>query len=223
MRTLTAIATGLLAVTLSTAAEAKRSRGDEIAKLRAQIAEMKRDLLAMQRKVNAPPLSFAVTSLLYPPEGIGRLSPPVAVVPPPTPAEQPRTLTTYVNHLPGVDTSMLPVPLREWLDKVRVQCAGFRVISAYRPGARVAGSGRVSLHALKKAADFVVKDYSCAQKVLAKFPGGLSTDPHRVNHLHISYWPKSREWAARFAHGGGKRYYAKRWKARYAARHRNRG
>jgi len=216
----TVAVTALLAATLiSTTAEAKRPKGDELAKLRAEIWEMKRDLAAMRRKAATPQPSFILESILrYPPEGLGRLIPPL-LVPPPAPAEVPRTLSTYRDHLPGVSMAKAPEPLQEWMRKVAGACAGFKAISVCRPGARVRGTGRISLHASCRAVDFQVRDYSCAQKVLKGFPGGLSTDPHRVAHLHASWAPNAREWKARFAHGGGRSYHAKRyakrhWKAR---------
>lgn len=220
MRYGTALLVAAITAFTANTADAKRSKGNEIAKLRAEIQAMKQDLLAMKRRVSAPPPSSIVESILrYPPEGIDRLLPPI-LVPPPTPAEQPRTLTSYRDHLPGVSMKGAPAALQDWMRKVAAACPGFKAISVCRPGARVAGSGRISLHASCRAVDFQVRDYACAQAVLKGFPGGLSTDPYRVKHLHASWSPGGREWKARFAHGGGRSYYAKRYKSRYAARHR---
>lgn len=214
----------LLTTIASTTAEAKRSRGDEIALMRARIVSMERDLQAMRRKFEAPPAAFFLASLAaYPPEGVGRIVPPLISLPPPTAPEQPaNVLTAYRDHLtslPGVSMRGAPVLLQDWMRKVAAACPGFKAISVCRPGARVAGSGRTSLHATCRAVDFQVKSPSCAWAVLnkpgARFPGGLSNDYRRVNHFHVSWAPKGREWAARFAHGGG-RHYAKRYKARYA-------
>lgn len=129
------------------------------------------------------------------------------------PLIEPLRMTPIIDApLRGVSTTCLPAPLKAWLQKVQNACPGFRVSSALRKNARVAGSGRRSLHASCKAADFVVKDWPCAQRVLAKFPGGVSTDPTTVRcngrlcpHIHVSYAPKGREWGARFAHSGGKK------------------
>lgn len=139
--------------------------------------------------------------------------PKIAVAVPTAPEPKPEpTITGYVRALPGVSIAMVPKPLQDWMHRVAASCAGFRVVSSFRAGARVAGSRRISLHALAKAVDFVVGDYSCARRVLANFPGGLSTDPHRVNHLHASWWPKSREWGSRFEHRGGYRYARRGWR-----------
>lgn len=92
------------------------------------------------------------------------------------------------------------------------------MISTFRPGARVAGTGRTSLHASHRAADFVVRSWHCAYAALRGFPGGLSTDPGRVGHVHASWAPGGREWGARFAHGGGHGYARSRAAGRTAAR-----
>ena len=121
-----------------------------------------------------------------------------------------------------------------WVRKVASACSGTKVISVCRPGARVRGTGRTSLHASCRAIDFQVASPSCAWGVLNKkgdrFPGGMSNDYARVKHFHVSWAKGSGEWSARFAHGGGKRYakrayakrhyakHAKRWKAKYARR-----
>ena len=83
---------------------------------------------------------------------------------------------------------------------------GARVISGYRPGARVAGSGRVSEHAYDHARD-LRGDYACIYRHLAGWPGGYSTDPGRVGHVHVSLGGP--EDGRRFAHGGSWHRYAR--------------
>lgn len=92
---------------------------------------------------------------------------------------------------------------------------GARVISGYRPGARIAGTGRVSEHAYDHARD-IVGNYSCIYAHLAGWPGGYSTDPGRVGHVHVSLGGP--EDGRRFQHGGGGRrhHYAHRHRTRYA-------
>jgi hypothetical protein len=106
----------------------------------------------------------------------------------------------------SVSTAGLPRPLVAAIRRVQVACPGFRVISAFRPGARVRGSGRLSLHARHRAADIAGGNYRCAYRVLAGFPGGMSTDAGRIRHIHLSWEPGGREWGLRFAHGGHRRY-----------------
>lgn len=89
-------------------------------------------------------------------------------------------------------------------DKVRsIQsaCPGTHVISAVRH-TRVAGTRRMSLHASGHAVD-VRGPYSCIYAQLAGWPGGYSTDAHRMRHIHISLG--GREDGLRFRHGGHRR------------------
>jgi hypothetical protein len=93
------------------------------------------------------------------------------------------------------------------------------LISAHRPGAVVAGSGRASLHSAypSRAAD-MAGNPSCIYAHLHGWRGGYSVDYSRVKHVHISWSPPGsghmagREWHARFNHygGGRRRHYASR-------------
>lgn len=109
-----------------------------------------------------------------------------------------------------VSTGCLPDQLKAALAKVQAACPGFNVISANRPGSRVRGSGRTSLHASCQAADITVSKWSCASRVLKDFPGGMSTDPERVGHIHVSMARGSREYGSRFAHWQPKRHRVSR-------------
>jgi hypothetical protein len=117
-----------------------------------------------------------------------------------------------------VSTSLagFPIELVSKISEIVMQC-GSRIASAYRPGARVAGSGVISNHALKKAVD-VAGNPSCIYARLKGWPGGYSTDYYTApggHHVHISY-NRNKEWGRRFAHYHGPR------KVRYA-RHQRRG
>ncbi len=92
----------------------------------------------------------------------------------------------------------LPYQLAAKVQEIEQAC-GSRVISAYRPGARVRGSGRLSLHGFHEAAD-MQGNPSCIYARLQGWPGGYSTDYGRVRHVHISYSASGREMGARFAH-----------------------
>lgn len=108
----------------------------------------------------------------------------------------------------SVNTSCLPYQIKAALEKANQAC-GITVISAHRPGARIAGTGHMSMHATCRAADFTTRNPPCVIQALSDWRGKLSTDYHRVRHFHIddgSY--------ARFAHGGHRRMHAKR--TRYA-------
>lgn len=82
---------------------------------------------------------------------------------------------------------------------------GSRVISGYRH-THVAGTRRWSLHAFGKAID-VAGNPTCVYSHLRSWPGGVSIDYGRVQHVHISYDPESgREMGIRFAHYIPRRY-----------------
>ena len=107
-----------------------------------------------------------------------------------------------------------------------VHSCGARLISGYRPGARVAGTGHASLHSAypARAAD-LSGNPSCIYSHLHGWQGGYSTDYGSVRHVHISYSPPGsgylagREWHARFAHyGGGHHGFARRHHHRVAMR-----
>lgn len=119
-----------------------------------------------------------------------------------------RTMRGYAQHLsrnPTRDLSGFPEPLVSKVREIESAC-GSKVISAYRPGSRVRGSGRLSLHSVRKAVD-MQGNPACMRSHLVGWRGGASTDYSGIkpNHIHISYEPGGREWGARFAHYSGKR------------------
>lgn len=87
----------------------------------------------------------------------------------------------------GAISGSLPSTVRTALARVASACSGFKVVSTYRKGARIRGTGRRSLHSYGLAADFRVNNYGCALKILASSPGiGYSKDGSRCRHLHVS-------------------------------------
>lgn len=77
-----------------------------------------------------------------------------------------------------------------------VGACGSRVTSGVRH-TRAAGSRRLSLHASGRAVD-LAGNPRCIYRMLAGWPGGVSTDYGRVRHVHVSYG--GREHGLRFAH-----------------------
>lgn len=104
-----------------------------------------------------------------------------------------------------------PAPLVAKVRELERKC-GSVITSAHRPGARVRGSGRLSLHHSREAVD-MNGNPRCMRVHLRGWPGGLSTDYHRVKHYHISYSFRGREWGSRFVH----------WQPTRAARRRGYG
>jgi hypothetical protein len=122
-----------------------------------------------------------------------------------------KSVTTSVRsvrrqHHRSLSISGLPEPLVRKVEEIKQHCPGFHVVSAYRPGARVAGSGRLSLHAVHKAVDIAGPHPQCAYARLHGWPGGVSIDYARVHHIHMSWSPHGHEWHARFAHWHGQRF-----------------
>jgi hypothetical protein len=113
-----------------------------------------------------------------------------------------------VGSLRGVPSS-----IQSFLSAVSSQCGGVKVISGYRPGARVAGTRVTSCHAMGQAADYTTSNPACALRVATGYGLGHSIDYGRVGHYHVSSC--SREAGMRFNHGGGGRY-ARRSAIRHA-------
>ncbi len=103
-------------------------------------------------------------------------------------------------------TGIVP-PLAVMARKLVAVC-GARVTSGVRR-TYVRGTRKRSQHWTGQAVD-IVGNPRCMYPMLAKWPGGYSTDYTRVkpNHLHLSWG--GREHGKRFVHGGGKRKYARR-------------
>jgi hypothetical protein len=80
--------------------------------------------------------------------------------------------------------------------EIASQC-GSRVVSGFRPGARVAGSGHPSLHASGRAVD-ISGNPRCIYSHLRGWPGGYSIDYGAVRHVHVSLG--GREDGVRFRH-----------------------
>ena len=128
---------------------------------------------------------------------------------------------------PAAPSALLPRPVRALAALVAFPAAlvakaaeivtscGSQIISAFRPGAVVAGTNRPSLHRYRKAVD-IAGAPSCIYAHLKGWPGGYSVDYGRVRHVHLSYDPHGREWGARFVHGGGSHRYAHRHWRRFA-------
>jgi hypothetical protein len=124
----------------------------------------------------------------------------------------------------GPSVGDLVSALRSKVSEITSAC-GSRLISGYRPGARVAGSGHPSLHSVypARAAD-VEGNPSCVYSHLQGWAGGYSIDYGRVRHVHISYSPPGsgylagREWHARFAHYTGGQHRSAHRHHRYALR-----
>jgi hypothetical protein len=78
-----------------------------------------------------------------------------------------------------------------------VASCGSTVISSFRPGARIAGTGHASMHASGRAVD-IRGNPSCIYGHLHGWRGGYSVDYGAVQHVHISLG--GHEDGVRFSH-----------------------
>lgn len=101
---------------------------------------------------------------------------------------------------PGNDFTIASVhgPLASKAEEIVGNC-GSTVISALRPGARIAGTGHTSLHASGRAVDIKGNPH-CIYSHLQGWPGGYSVDYGAVQHVHVSLG--GFEDGRRFVHNG---------------------
>lgn len=116
----------------------------------------------------------------------------------------------------GAPRGCLSKPARELLEKVEERFGPVKVISTCRPGARIAGSGRISRHASGNAVDF---DAGNRKGAIIKWlvanhkKGGTMTYPD-MSHIHIDIGQHfvslagSRKYASRSSGSSGRRYSA---------------
>lgn len=89
----------------------------------------------------------------------------------------------------------LPSPLKATLNVVKKKFGRVRIASTYRKNARIAKTGRRSLHASCRAVDFYVprKNYWKAARWLKKnHSGGVGTYSGKHNHIHIDNGRRAR-------------------------------
>lgn len=92
-----------------------------------------------------------------------------------------------VKDDPQAPRKCLTKPAHELLDKIEARFGPVRVISTCRPGARIAGSGRISRHASGNAVDFDAGNRKGAiinWLVANHKTGGTMTYPD-MSHIHI--------------------------------------
>lgn len=123
------------------------------------------------------------------------------------------------NSAQAAKSGCLPGVIKARLSQIRKKFGRIKIISAHRPGARIAGSGKRSYHASCRAVDFHPPkgQYRKVVSWLKKtHKGGVGTYSCGMHHIHLDNGPK-----VRFHHcvsskgrplrkGRKKRYYAKR-------------
>lgn len=130
-----------------------------------------------------------------------------------------RTLSSYSRHISTWSTSKsldtVTPALAEKVREIQAAC-GSTIASAHRSGARIRGTGKMSLHSRYPSEAVDLRgNPSCIYSHLRGWAGGYSTDYGRVSHVHISLSSDGRERGLRFSHGYSKKRYVKA-KRRYA-------
>ena len=128
------------------------------------------------------------------------------------------TLGNYQKHIArSTKVSDLTPVLAAKVSEIVANC-GAKLISGYRRGARIAGTGRASLHSRYPAEAADLKgNPACIYARLKEWSGGYSTDYRAVQHVHISFASDRRERGARFVHHSGHSRYAYRHSRRHYA------
>ena len=111
-------------------------------------------------------------------------------------------------------SSCLPGVLRQRLSQLRSRFGPIRLISTFRRGARIAGTGRRSFHASCRAVDFLPprgKYRAVANWLKKNHFGGVGTYSCGMYHIHIDNGPRVR--FHKCGRGGSSRY-AKRKRSR---------
>lgn len=118
------------------------------------------------------------------------------------------------------EAACMPASLAHTLDQIRSKFGPVQVVSTHRPGARIAGSGRMSYHANCRAVDFNPPKGKYNEVVAwlrANHSGGLGTYSCGMHHIHIDNGPNVRFHKCQGS--GGKVYASKGSKSkRYAAK-----
>ena len=89
----------------------------------------------------------------------------------------------------------LPGSIKAIFQQIESRFGRVRVISTFRKGARIAGSGRPSYHASCRAVDFHPPrgKYGAVLNYLRRnFSGGIGTYRCRMRHIHIDNGPRVR-------------------------------
>ncbi len=92
-------------------------------------------------------------------------------------------------------TGCLPGALKSRLNQIRSQFGPVRIVSTYRRGARISGSGKRSFHASCRAVDFVPprgKYRQVASWLKQVHGGGVGTYSCGMHHIHLDNGPRIR-------------------------------
>jgi hypothetical protein len=106
---------------------------------------------------------------------------------PPAPPAGPPLRPTHRDRKSQELVACLKAPVRELLERVEAEFGPMEIISTCRPGARIAGSGRISKHATGEAVDFEAgsRKRDVVQWLIANHKAGGTMTYSDMSHIHI--------------------------------------
>jgi uncharacterized protein YcbK (DUF882 family) len=102
-----------------------------------------------------------------------------------------RSLAAYARG--GASRSCLTPSARALLGRIESRFGQVQVISTCRPGARIAGTGRISRHASGNAVDFNAprgRKGEVVRWLIANHRSGGTMTYARMNHIHVDIGPR---------------------------------
>jgi uncharacterized protein YcbK (DUF882 family) len=103
-------------------------------------------------------------------------------------SKAPTQFSAARDRRPSTSRSCLPPALKEILASIENRFGSMRIVSTYRPGARIAGTNHASLHASCRAVDFHPapgKYREVLAYVRANWSGGIGIYSGQQHHLHL--------------------------------------
>ena len=95
----------------------------------------------------------------------------------------------------ALSTKCLPGIIKQRMAQIRRKFGKITVVSTYRRGARIRGTGKPSYHASCRALDFIPprgKYRAVAKWLKANHAGGVGTYSCKMHHIHIDNGPRVR-------------------------------
>jgi uncharacterized protein YcbK (DUF882 family) len=102
-----------------------------------------------------------------------------------------RSFTSYAS--PGTSRGCLTPAARALLGRIEAQFGRVQVVSTCRPGARIAGTGRISRHASGNAVDFNApggRKAAVVRWLIANHHSGGTMTYAGMAHIHVDIGPR---------------------------------
>ena len=98
-----------------------------------------------------------------------------------------RSVTGYARSPSGSSGACLTAPARELLERIQAQFGPVQIVSTCRPGARIAGTGRISKHASGEAIDFNAgnRKAEIVRWLIANHKAGGTMTYAGMSHVHV--------------------------------------